>query len=153
MATLFFDSSALVKRYVQETGSEWIRALCDVAADNAQYVVQITLVETVSAIIRRRRRGELTADDSEAAISTVRLHFADEYMTVGVSLPLIERAADLAHHYGLRAYDAVQLAALRTQVGRDARGLPPLTFLSADNALNVAARAEGLTVDNPNDHP
>lgn len=31
--------------------------------------------------------------------------------------------------------------------------MPPLTLLSADGALNTAAAAEGLMVDNPNAHP
>jgi hypothetical protein len=30
---------------------------------------------------------------------------------------------------------------------------PGLIFLSADGNLNAAASAEGLAVDNPNDHP
>jgi len=30
---------------------------------------------------------------------------------------------------------------------------PPLTFLSADNKLLEAARAEGLQIDNPNNYP
>jgi hypothetical protein len=34
-----------------------------------------------------------------------------------------------------------------------AAGLSPLTFVSADDHLNDAASAEGLTVDNPNAHP
>ena len=33
-----------------------------------------------------------------------------------------------------------------------ANNLAPLIFLSADNRLNDAASAEGLTVDNPNQH-
>ena len=34
-----------------------------------------------------------------------------------------------------------------------AAGLPVLTFVSADADLLVAARAEGLSAENPNDHP
>jgi hypothetical protein len=54
----------------------------------------------------------------------------------------------------LRAYDAVQLAAaleLRQQ-HRDA-GLAPVTLISGDKPLNAAAIAEGLAVDDPNNHP
>jgi len=36
---------------------------------------------------------------------------------------------------------------------RLAAGAPNLTLISADNALNSAAIAEGLAVDNPNHHP
>ena len=50
--------------------------------------------------------------------------------------------------------DAVQLAAaLEINTQRIQAGLPPVTLLSADAELNAAALAEGLAVDNPNDHP
>ena len=54
----------------------------------------------------------------------------------------------------LRAYDAVQLAAALeiNQKEQDA-GFAPVTLISADQALNDAATAEGLTVDDPRSHP
>lgn len=154
MAALFFDSSALVKRYVEETGSAWVGGLCQPAAENTLYVVELTVVETVSAITRRSHRGELSPDDAEAAVSALLLHFNGDYRQVQVTPDLTEEAVEMARRHGLRAYDAVQLAAvLQVQAERQALGLAGLTFLSADNALNAAAVAEGLTVDDPNAHP
>ena len=70
-----------------------------------------------------------------------------------LSTSLVNEAVSLARKYALRGYDAVQLAsALQTQNKRANAGLLPLTLLSADTDLNAAAVAEGLTVDNPNDH-
>ena len=60
----------------------------------------------------------------------------------------------LAESYGLRGYDAIQLA-----VGRAVNtlcinnGLLPIAFVSADNELNAAVIAEGLAIENPNNHP
>ncbi|MBU0702365.1 MAG: hypothetical protein KKC18_00665 [Chloroflexi bacterium] len=52
------------------------------------------------------------------------------------------------------AYDAVHLAtALSINQRLVEAGEPALTFLSADVRLNDAATAEGLAVDNPNEHP
>lgn len=66
---------------------------------------------------------------------------------------MIVAAGKLAGKYALRGYDAVQLAAaLETHAKRTARKLQPLTLLSAEGDLNAAAIAEGLTVDDPNDH-
>jgi len=63
-------------------------------------------------------------------------------------------AISLVQNHGLRGYDAVQLAAaLEVHADRMQLGLPPLVFCSADRALNKAALAEGLAVDNPNTHP
>jgi hypothetical protein len=60
----------------------------------------------------------------------------------------------LAEQYALRGYDAVQLAAaVETQAYNLSVGLPVLTLISADAALNTAATAEGLAVDDPNNHP
>ena len=60
----------------------------------------------------------------------------------------------LAETYGLRGYDAVQLAAaVEVNASYRSAGLPPITLVSADVELNAAASAEGLTVDNPNFHP
>ncbi len=54
----------------------------------------------------------------------------------------------------LRAYDAVQLAAaLEIRRQHQDAGFAPVTLISADQALNDAALAEGLTVDDPRSHP
>jgi predicted nucleic acid-binding protein len=60
----------------------------------------------------------------------------------------------LATKHALRGYDAVQLAAaLEANDERIANELTPLTLVSADDELNTAAQAEGLTVENPNAYP
>jgi hypothetical protein len=60
----------------------------------------------------------------------------------------------MARNHGLRAYDAVQLAAM-IEVNRlyQTAKLGPVTMLSSDHDLNAAAHAEGLTVEDPNLHP
>ena len=59
----------------------------------------------------------------------------------------------LANTHALRVYDAVQLAAALeiNQKEQDA-GFAPVTLISADQALNDAGTAEGLTVEDPNTH-
>ena len=60
----------------------------------------------------------------------------------------------LAENYALRGYDAVQLAAaLALNNYWLSLRMPGLTLLSADGALNTAAVAEGLAIDDPNTHP
>jgi len=73
---------------------------------------------------------------------------------VELTTPLVVDAMLLARTHGLRAYDAVQLAAMR-EVDRLHRtaGLGRVTLISADGELNAAATAEGLSVDDPNAHP
>jgi predicted nucleic acid-binding protein len=67
---------------------------------------------------------------------------------------LLAEAERLAEVHGLRAYDAVQLAAAADlQRERLANGLSRPTLISADQELNAAAMAEGIAEDDPNSHP
>ena len=59
MATYFFDSSALVKYYVNEVGSAWVESLIDAQPPNEIVIAQITGVEVIAALSRRVRMGWL----------------------------------------------------------------------------------------------
>jgi predicted nucleic acid-binding protein len=150
----FLDSSALAKRYVQETGSAWVLRLLDPATGNRIYIASITGVEVLSALARRGRGGGVSAADTAAAIAKFRSDFVHEYSKLEVTAAVLGRAMNLAETQALRGYDAVQLAAaLSYNDQRLAAGASALTFISADAALNRAATVEGLTVDDPNAHP
>jgi predicted nucleic acid-binding protein len=154
MAVYFGDSSAIVKRYMNETGTAWVTSITSPGAGNDIYMVQVTGVEIVSAITRARRSGRISAADATTAVSDFRYDFANGYHVVEIKPGLISHAMTLAETYALRGYDAVQLAAaLEVNTHWLTQGGPPITLISADTALNAAAIAEGLTVDNPNWHP
>jgi len=153
LAVYFFDSSAIVKHYVQEAGTQWIRNLINPSAGNDFYLARITGVEVVSAITRRQRDGTMNVTDATLALTQFRMDFDSEYQVIEITPALLTRAMSLAETHALRAYDAVQLAA--ASAVNDfctAAGLPSLTLISADAALNSAATAEGLIVDDPNIH-
>jgi predicted nucleic acid-binding protein len=147
----FLDSSALVKRYVTEVGSDWVRALTDPDAHNPLIIARITWVEVLSALGRRQREGSLTPDDVAQAIRAFRYDLDTQYQVAELDSGLAQAAGELVIGHPLRAYDAVQLAsALQVQANLDRDGALALTFLSADDRLNSVAQAEGLTTDNPN---
>lgn len=153
MAAFFCDSSAIVKRYVTETGSVWLEALIDPSSGNRVYVARVTLVEVISAITRREKGLHLSAADADTARLAFEQDFLNVFRKVEISKDLINEAAHLAKKHALRGYDAIQLAAaLETEKERVAVGLSSLILLSADAELNNAAIAEGLTVDDPNNH-
>lgn len=154
MAVYVVDSSAVVKRYVQELGTAWVRGLTDPAAGHTLYLAGITGVEVVAALTRQARGGALTPTDAAQALSQFRQDFTRQYQTVDLTAPLIAQAMALAETYALRGYDAVQCAvAVALHRVRQARGMSVLTLVSADTALNAAAAAEGLAVEDPNAHP
>lgn len=154
MAVYFFDSSAVVKRYVSETGTAWVLGIVDPAANNHIHLARITGAEVVSAVTRRTRGGSLTPSDGATAIADFRYDLVTAYRIVEISSGVITRAMQLAESHALRGYDAVQLAAaLEVNALTLSLALPAVTVVSADGELNIAATAEGLAVDDPNTHP
>ena len=149
MADYFLDASAAVKRYVQETGTAWIRALAAPATGHFIYLARITEVEVTSALARRRGQPGLTVAQASTALGLFRQDLAQDYRIAEMTIPLLQRAVLLADTHALRGYDAVQLAAaleVRLQV-------PLLILVSADADLNAAAITEGLPVEDPNTQP
>jgi uncharacterized protein len=154
MPVFFVDSSGVVKRYASETGSAWVTAVTNTKVGNEVFVARITAVEVVSALARRIRGGSITPVDGAAAVTQFKNDLKNEYQIIEITEALVDRAMSLAELYALRGYDAVQLAAAgEINAVLTANGLPPLTFVSADGALNSAAVAEGLVSDDPNSHP
>lgn len=72
MPANYFDSSALVKRYVAEIGTAWINGIMDPAARNLLHVARVTGVEVVSAIARRARSGSFSSAHAAAALTLFR---------------------------------------------------------------------------------
>ena len=146
MATTYVDTSALVKRYVAEVGSAWVRQLVARPAQQVVYTAALTEVEVRSALQRLVREGRL--DTAQAQRLTRR------YQVLPITRALVTQAGLVLERHPLRAYDAVHLAgalAVRRQLRQ--RGMPPPQFVAADGALLAAAVAEGFPVDNPLQHP
>ncbi len=154
MSTCYLDTSALIKRYVQEIGTTWVLGLVAPGPGRLLLTARVTMVEVYSALARRRREASVSPADCALAVQEFTSDSAGEYEFVELDLSVITLARDLVDRHPLRAYDAVQLASAITanRVLRAAhrRGL---TFVSADDKLVRVAAAEGLQVDNPNDHP
>lgn len=152
MPAYFFDSSAIVKFYVAESGTTWVRSFTD-SEDNIIHVSGLARVETVSALTRRLRRSDITQAEFNDACDDLQQDFATQYRIVALTEEIIEDAAELAQKHGLRAYDAVQLAAaLDTSRVVSQVDSTELTLISGDLDLNAAAAAEGLNVEDPNTH-
>lgn len=154
MTAYFFDSSAIIKRYVNETGTPWVISIADPAAGARVYVTAITGVEVVSAITRRLVNTKtISQADAAVALSSFRRDFSSEYRVITVSDPVIARGMALAEQYALRGYDAVQLAAaVEMNDRRLSLGAPPLIMVASDKSLLATATAEGLTANDPNNH-
>ena len=55
MSYFYLDSSALVKRYLIETGSAWVRSIANPSVGHTILVAAITWVEVAAAFAARHR--------------------------------------------------------------------------------------------------
>lgn len=148
MAQHFLDSSALLKRYRHETGSQW---LLDLPMRSERLVVaRLAHVEVTAAIVRRGKQSSQLPAEVASALSALDNDFAREFQVVEFSDALIARAIQLAKVHALRAADAIQLGCALES--RSEPAMAEYYLVSADDELNTAAVAEGLQVENPNLH-
>lgn len=102
MAGFFCDSSAIVKRYVNEIGSNFVDGLADLKSGNLILLARITRVEVVSAIARRLKNGSVTAADAQNAVAAFQHDLTNNYFTVEITPVLLSVAMGLATKHALR---------------------------------------------------
>jgi uncharacterized protein len=153
MTAYFLDSSALVKRYIGEVGSSWVQNITLPSSGNRIFVSQITQIEVMSAVIRRQREQFLSTRTERAIRLHLERHTRREYNVLPFSFAVNERTQDVLEAHILRASDALQLAtALEIWNRLKPTGIA-FIFVSADTRLLTAATKEGLSFDDPNQHP
>lgn len=137
--TLFFDASALVKRYCRELESSLVRRLI-LRGEGA--MSRISEVEVASALYRRQREGGLGAGEARELVGRFERDLA-ELRVIEVTPAVTRMARILLARHALRAGDAIQLASsLHLQELLAA----PVAFLCFDQRLAAAARDEGLAM-------
>ena len=153
MSVAYLDTSALVKRYITEVGSEWVRTLLR-EPTTYTFTSLLTVIEGVCAFARRRREGMLSQGDHRRILDAFDYDVTYRYSVLEVEPRAIDAARQLANRNPLRAYDALHLATawLLNQDLVDS-GQLPLTFGCADDHLLDIAQSEGLVAANPNRHP
>ena len=77
MAIYFHDTSALVKRYVQEIGTAWMEAITAPQAGGVHIMARVAKPKLVAAISRRERGGHLAANHAAIALRNVDFDFAN----------------------------------------------------------------------------
>jgi uncharacterized protein len=158
MAMYFLDSSAIVKRYFQEPGHEWIETLHDPNQGHVLYIAQAALVEVVASICRKAREQNMPLEERNITIDDFRRDVRSSYSVWVVDNALYTAAGDLCRTHRLRAYDAIQLActlAVREDAfaSQPPEAEPPdVIFVSADRGLLTLALAEGFNVEDPNNY-
>ena len=136
----YFDTSALIKRYVEELGR---RDVLSLLRENQCVVSAILPLEVRSAL--RRRVAEKTLDGKRVPSILKRLAADRAYwMVIGVSDEVLATAESLTGAHPLDTLDAIHVASARLFGNRTAS--QTFTFISADIQQTRVADALGLKI-------
>lgn len=109
---LFFDTSALVKIFSEEQGSEKIRELIFNPA-NKIFLLDLCVVELMSTVFRKWRNHEIPDVDLEKVISAIEKQI-DYFKVIPLHDRLVNEAKILVKDFGktigLRTLDAIHVA-------------------------------------------
>lgn len=139
----YLDTSALIKRFIAERGSDVVRRVF--AEGRPVATARIAYAEVHAALARRQREGDLLREAYRSAVRQFERDWTG-YIRVELHEDILRGVRTLVGRHPLRAYDAVHLASalhLRNSLGED------LTFAASDERLLTAAGAERLRTLNP----
>lgn len=132
---LYIDSSALVKRYIHETGSDIVAELC--AAASEVIVSTVTAPEVISAFNRLRRENRITVQQYDELKKSLILDMEDA-LAMNISVQVVQRSIVCLEHHPLRALDSIHIASALTASAD--------LFISSDSRQCEAAGKMGLPV-------
>ena len=138
---LYCDTSALVKRYVVEEGTELVDRYWEDAFAISTSVV--AFAEALSVFNRKRREKVLSGKEYSGIVRK----FKNDYRKM-VLIPVSERINEIVERllktYPLRGFDAIHLAS--AVLLKEETKIEEITFACFDRTLNLCASREGLKV-------
>jgi uncharacterized protein len=140
---IYFDSSALVKRYLKERGTDVVLSL----TTQEQFIATSKLAypELLSAIMRKRRSGELGEEPLRSVLDRLDADWSDLFI-IEMHDELLPIVKSLIGKYPLKGADSIHLASA-LWLGKMAR--TEVTFVASDLGLLNAAKIEKLKILNP----
>lgn len=140
---IYLDSSALVKRYLREDGTDFIQSL--LRETEVFATSKLTYPEIISAFMKKRRVGEMNRKTLEAVIDKFENDW-EKIFVIEFHNELLPGVKKLIEKYPLRGADALHLA---SALWLDRTLRMGLTFVASDVGLLMAARSEALKILNP----
>lgn len=138
----YFDTSALIKRFVTEKGSALVQRL--VAKESLVATATVAYAEIYAGLTRKHRDQHLLPTQYTLACRQFERDW-QAYLRVELRDEILQLARELIQRHPLRGFDAIHLAsALSLKAGLDG----DVTFAAADERLLRAASAEDLAVLN-----
>ncbi len=150
MPVFYLDTSAIVKSYHSEQGSEVIDELFENSVPEDQFHTSfLTLLEGISGIERLGDSGQLERALVESALARFRRDIFHRFHLWPISNDIIAQAASVVGQYKLRSADAIHLATALSisSLVPDS----PVILISSDRRLIRSTQAAGLPVLDPTD--
>ena len=149
MPLLFWDASALVKNYIEETGSPTVESIfSDTLADNMATTVW-GYTETFSILRRRLNGGKIDQQTYTTAITALQSEVLSgtKFDFLSINDRTILASTSFITRHNLNATDSAILATL-LNYARSPKS-PICVLIAADQRLIRAANDEGLKTLNP----
>ncbi|HDD44351.1 MAG TPA: PIN domain-containing protein [Candidatus Desulfofervidus auxilii] len=141
----FFDTSALVKHFCKEKGSEVVTKII-LESSNIIWISELSILEIFSALYKKYRIGELEEESLKNALEGIRLEikfFKTEPLSSIIVYEAINLLSTYAKSYNLRTLDSLQLATFNLISEKD------WIFVAADEKLCNLVNQIGYNVINP----
>ncbi len=145
MPRFFFDTSALIKLYHQEEGTDVVDELLLQDQPVIVAISDLTLIEMVSAFAKKVRTQAITKSTFTMAVTAFEKDVrAFELISIdqAVKFSAIQLLKIYSPERGLRTLDALQLASALAANGK----MPLDLFVAADKTLLAVAKQESLPV-------
>ena len=142
---IYLDSSALVKRYVREEGTDFVRSI--LGGDDLIATSKLSYPEILSALMRKVRAGEIERKTFNGIVDMFDKDW-DHVLVLDFHNDLLQIVKMLIGKHPLKAADAIHLS---SALWLKASSKAEVTFVASDSSLLKAARAEKLQVMNPLD--
>jgi hypothetical protein len=146
----FLESTAFVKLFVQEPGTDALIRLMESVEDNRKLIAASAPLEVYAAIRRRARAGGISAENANAALEILRIEAA-RMVQEPLNPAVLEAARQLVDRTELRWPDALQLGA--AIVAREMFQGTEIIFVSSSLCLLEAAKTESFAVLDPVNEP
>ena len=145
---LFFDTSALIKYFHREKGTETV---IDLIQEKAQqvYILEIARIEMLSAVFRRYRNQEISDAQLDIVLTGIGkeiLQFTIEPLDTLVLQESLQLMEKFGKTNGLRTLDSLHLASLNLIEEHE------LVLVSSDHTLCKISEKLGFTCINPTEN-
>lgn len=151
MLWVYFDASALVKRYSSEDGTELVNELFQQLPIEQMAFAMIGVLEIISVLVRKRNDGRLSPKLFTQAMLELNKEVIEDaaFSVASVDDELFLSALDLIAQHNINATDAIILrSCLNLQQVLQNQG-HRLVLWSCDKRLLRAAQHEGVEVFDP----